>query len=260
MSCVSIVIPVHDRAGLVAAAIGSVQAQEGIEAEIIVVDDGSTDGTAAAVLEIARRDGRVKLLRTSRRGPAAARNAGVAEAAGDFLCFVDSDDLCPPGRIARQAGKLALRPDVVAVVGAILRFDSLDETGSPRPDPRHRPYHDAALHTAMFRTGQFRGYGRLDETLGFAEDVDLFLRLLEADATLLLEPEVASFYRDHPGNMSRDLKARQQGYVQAYARSIARRRAAGRRIALTSFFPAIYEQERVVGGGAGAARPKPPGP
>ena len=246
---VSIVIPVHNRDRLIADSLASVQAQAGIEAEIIVVDDGSSDGTAAAVAEVAGRDPRVKLLRTPRRGPAAARNAGVDQASGEFLCFLDSDDLCPPGRAARQAGKLSRRPDAAAVVGAILRFEAVDDAGLPLPDPRHSPYHDAALHTAMFRTAAFRSYGPLDETLAFAEDVDFFLRLLEADARLILEPEVASFCRDHAGAMTRDVQAKQQGYVQAYARSIARRRAMGLSAPLTSFFPAVYGHELEVGGG-----------
>lgn len=232
---VSVVIPVFNRQHLVADAIASVQRQD-IDAEILVADDGSTDASAEVVANLAADDRRIVLLRGSNRGPAAARNRAIATARGEYLTFVDSDDLCPPGRIRRQIGKLRGRPDVVAVVGAILGFDALDASGRPVPDPAHAPHHNAALHTATFRTATFRAFGVLDETLRHAEDVDFFLRLLEADARLILEADVASHYRFHDGNMVADIANTQRGYLGAYARSIARRRAAGRTRPLNSFF------------------------
>jgi glycosyltransferase involved in cell wall biosynthesis len=246
---VSIVMPVFDRAELVTEALASVQAQTELTAEIIVVDDGSTDATDLVVEEIARADPRVRLLRTVHAGPAAARNLGIAAAQGEYLTFVDSDDLCPPGRIRRQIAKLAARPDVTAVVGAIVFFDALDLTGAPLRDPRHLPHHTPTLQSSTFRTDEFRGFGPLDETLSFAEDVDFFIRLLEVDVRLLLESEVACFYRDHPGQMTRDSQAKQQGYVRAYARSLARRRASGRTRPLTKFWPVRCEHDTEFGGG-----------
>ncbi len=246
---VSVVIPVFNRDDLVAQSIQSVQTQAGVTAEIIVVDDGSTDATPDVVSEVARADARVRLVRAAHAGPAAARNAGVAAARGEYLTFVDSDDLCPAGRIRRQVEKLAGRRDVTAVVGAVLFFDELDATGAPRRDPRHVPFHNATLQSATLRTDDFRGFGPLDETLGFAEDVDFFLRLLEADSRLILESEVACFYRHHHGNMTRDLPGKQQGYVRAYARSLARRRASGRTRPVARFFPRQFERDTEFGGG-----------
>jgi galactofuranosylgalactofuranosylrhamnosyl-N-acetylglucosaminyl-diphospho-decaprenol beta-1,5/1,6-galactofuranosyltransferase len=246
---VSVVIPVFNRDDLVAQSIHSVQTQTGVAAEIIVVDDGSTDTTPDVVTEVAKADPRVRLLRVAHAGPAAARNAGVAAARGEYLTFVDSDDLCPAGRIQRQVEKLAGRRDVTAVVGAVLFFGELDATGTPRRDPRHVPFHNAALQSATLRTDDFRGFGPLDETLGFAEDVDFFLRLLEADSRLILESEIACFYRHHHGNMTRDLPGKQQGYVRAYARSLARRRASGRTRPVKKFFPRQFERDTEFGGG-----------
>jgi GT2 family glycosyltransferase len=131
----------------------------------------------------------------------------------------------------------------------VLFFEELDATGAPRSDPRHVPFHNAALQSATLRTDGFRGFGPLDVTLGFAEDVDFFLRLLEADSRLILESEIACFYRYHPGNMTRDLRGKQQGYVQAYARSLARRRAAGRTRPVKRFFPRQFERDTEFGGG-----------
>lgn len=248
---VSVVIPVFNRQSLVAQAIASVQRQD-VDAEILVVDDGSTDASAEVIAGIAADDDRVILLRGPNRGPAAARNRAIARAKGEYLTFVDSDDLCPPGRIMRQIDKLRDRPDVVAVVGAILGFDALDAAGHPVPDPAHAPHHNAALHTATFRTETFRQFGPLDETMRYAEDVDFFLRLLEADARLLLEADVASHYRFHDENMVADVANTRRGYLGAYARSITRRRTAGRTRPLESFFLRHIESDMEIGGEAPA--------
>lgn len=245
---VSVVIPVFDRQHLVADAIASVQRQD-VDAEILVADDGSTDASTEVVAALAADDRRIVLLQGPHRGPAAARNRAIAVATGEYLTFVDSDDLCPPGRIRRQIDKLRGRPDVVAVVGAILGFDAVDAGGRPVPSPAFTPHHNAALHTATFRTAAFRGFGALDESLRHAEDVDFFLRLLEADARLILEAAVASHYRSHEGNMVGDVANTQRGYLGAYARSIARRRAAGRTRPLDSFFLRHIQTDVEFGGG-----------
>ena len=246
---VSIVIPTFNRAELVAESLRSAQAQTGLAAEIIVVDDGSNDGTDRVVEDFAAGDQRIRLIRAAHAGPAAARNAGVAAACGEYLTFLDSDDLCPAGRIRRQIDKLAARRDIAAVVGAILFFERLDPAGEPLRDPRHVPFHSAALQSATFRTEVFRDFGPLDETLSFAEDVDFFLRLLETDSRLILEPDVACHYRSHPGQMTRDDHAKHQGYARAYARSLARRRASGRTRPLEKFFPGRFDSDTEFGGG-----------
>ncbi|HEY5190074.1 MAG TPA: glycosyltransferase, partial [Solirubrobacteraceae bacterium] len=246
---VSIVIPTFNRAELVAGSLRSAQAQTGLAAEIIVVDDGSSDGTDRVVEDLARGDERIRLIRTARAGPAAARNAGVAVAGGEYLTFLDSDDLCPAGRIRRQIDKLAARLDVTAVVGALLFFEELDPAGKPLRHPRHRPFHSAALQSATFRADVFRAFGPLDETLDFAEDVDFFLRLLETDSRLILERDVACYYRSHPGQMTRDDDGKHQGYARAYARSLARRRVSGRTRPLEKFFPGRFACDTEFGGG-----------
>ena len=95
---VSIVIPTFNRAELVAESLHSAQAQTGLAAEIIVVDDGSHDGSDRVVEDLAGDDRRIRLIRTAHGGPAAARNAGVAAACGEYLTFLDSDEpLALPG-------------------------------------------------------------------------------------------------------------------------------------------------------------------
>jgi glycosyltransferase involved in cell wall biosynthesis len=110
----SVVIPTWNRARLVCEAVESVLRQEGGDLEVIVVDDGSTDGTAEA---IERRFGKsVKLLRmATRSGVGAARNEGVGQATGDLLAFLDSDDLWLPGKLKAELDVLERFPDAEAI-------------------------------------------------------------------------------------------------------------------------------------------------
>jgi glycosyltransferase involved in cell wall biosynthesis len=111
----SVVIPTWNRAGLVGEAVESALGQEGGDLEVIVIDDGSTDGTVEL---IERRFGKsVKLLRmATRSGVGAARNEGVLQATGDLLSFLDSDDLWLPGKLKAELDVLERFPDAEAIV------------------------------------------------------------------------------------------------------------------------------------------------
>jgi glycosyltransferase involved in cell wall biosynthesis len=111
----SVVIPTWNRAGLVGEAVESALGQEGADLEVIVVDDGSTDGTAEV---IERRFGKsVKLLQMAKRsGVGAARNEGVSQATGDLLAFLDSDDLWLPGKLKSELDVLERFRDGEAIV------------------------------------------------------------------------------------------------------------------------------------------------
>jgi glycosyltransferase involved in cell wall biosynthesis len=111
----SVVIPTWNRAHLLGEAVESALGQEGGDLEVIVVDDGSTDGTAEA---IERRFGNsVKLLRmATRSGVGAARNEGVRQATGDLVAFLDSDDLWLPGKLKAELDVLERFPDAEAII------------------------------------------------------------------------------------------------------------------------------------------------
>jgi glycosyltransferase involved in cell wall biosynthesis len=107
---VSVLIPTYNRAQSLAATLDSVLAQSYPRIEIVVIDDGSTDATGAVV---ARYGDRVRYRRKANGGVASARNAGLAEASGELIALLDSDDLCLPERIALQVACLRQFPDVV---------------------------------------------------------------------------------------------------------------------------------------------------
>jgi len=233
---VSIVMPVYNGSRFIAEALASVQREPHIEAEIIVVDDGSTDETTHVVSSISEHDPRIRLLQCEHKGVSATRNVGVRAATGEYVTFLDADDICPSGRIARQVQKLAGRPDAAAVIGETLLFEELTEDLQPAPGTRYLQILTVTLHSALFRRDVFDKFGLFDEALAFAEDVDFFFRLAEAEAPIVIETEVASLYRRHPGSMTMDTKGVNAGMLAALQRSLARRRSTGRIAPVNHFF------------------------
>ena len=106
---VSVVIPVYNRASLVRRAVDSVLQQDTPAAEVIVVDDGSTDGTAPV---LASYGGAIRVLRQENQGVSAARNHGVAASGGALIAFLDSDDRWLPGKLSCQAAYMIAHPEV----------------------------------------------------------------------------------------------------------------------------------------------------
>lgn len=181
---VSVVIPVLNRRDVVLSAIDSVLGQTFRDVEVIVVDDGSTDGTADAVGS--QRPG-VRVLRLpENRGPAAARNAGTAVARGDLVMLLDSDDELLPDALARHVAALDADP------GAVLSCSRLGYKGAKVTNlPDQPPQGDlgalllqlldgrfpALLSSCVIRRAALDELGGSDATLATTEDIDLFLRL-----------------------------------------------------------------------------------
>ncbi len=141
---VSIVLPTYNRAGFLSAAFTSLTQQTFRDWELIVVDDGSTDDTCAVVARFAETSGRpVRYIYQENRGPAAARNAGVAHTRAPYLAFYDSDDVWLPGYLERSVGALRDNADVDWVfsscrmvdldTGAVVAPNTFYVDGSPRP-------------------------------------------------------------------------------------------------------------------------------
>jgi len=117
-----VVIPARNAAAFVAEAVESALAQRELAPEIVVVDDGSEDATRARVERFRERG--VRLLSEPPRGAPEARNRGLAEAAGDYVLFLDADDRLPPGALARLAAALSARPEAVLAYGEARNVDA----------------------------------------------------------------------------------------------------------------------------------------
>ncbi len=131
-------MPTYNRASFLPRSIESVVGQEFSDWELIVVDDGSTDGTGKVLDEWQARDGRVKCFFQENRGISAARNAGLGKARGRFICFLDSDDAYRKDHLSRMHGVLSERHHPDAMV--VMQYDFVDElTGSSRRGPQSNP-------------------------------------------------------------------------------------------------------------------------
>ena len=212
---VSIVIPTHDRLPLLKQAIGSVLEQTHTDLELIVVDDGSTDGTVAHLRGIA--DPRLRVIELSRSGNIAAiRNTGARHATGRYVCFLDSDDLWRPTKLEVQ---LALMTKSAARWSYTI-FDHCDERGNMIPaavgvrDPPSGDITRALIETVapvvlsgivVDRT-LFEELGGFDEeeSLRLREDYHFMVRLAIASATIAI-PQSLVLIRVHTGRTTREL-------------------------------------------------------
>src|SRR6202167_5667831 len=193
---VSIIIPTYNRCAMLLEAIDSVLAQSSTAFELIVIDDGSTDGTSE---HLARLDKSVRIERIEHRGPAAARNHGVALARAPLIAFLDSDDRWAPAKLERQLAFMSANPDC-----AISQTNEIWIRNGRRVNPgaRHRKrvgdiFVDSirtcliSMSATMMRTDLFRSLGGFDESMDAAEDYDLWLRILiDHEAGLLDQPLV----------------------------------------------------------------------
>jgi glycosyltransferase involved in cell wall biosynthesis len=204
----SIIIPSFNRVEFLKQAIGSVLAQTHADYEIIVVDDGSTDGTMDYVLSLAPS---VKALRQENRGPGAARNLGVRHAAGKYVAFLDSDDVWFPWALATfhttiqhyrepslvNAATLDFRgkvPDVKQDDFAAEYFSDYFKTATDPADVR-----SAAL---VVKRTIFDCVNGFDETMPVGEDLDFYFRAGTCRDFVRVRSPVTLGYRCHPGNIS----------------------------------------------------------
>jgi len=213
-SAVSVIIPTYNRGAMVREAIASVLAQRDIDCELIVVDDGSIDGTEEDLAEHAAAHG-YQVIRTAHRGVAAARNRGVAEARSEFVAFLDSDDLWMPSKLARQVDFMRANPH--------LQISQCGERWRRRgrwvnPGRRHRKrggdFFVDSLRTclvspsaAIMRRDFFCALGGFDETLAACEDYDLWLRVLVENEIGLLDEPLVIRRAGHPDQLSTSIPA-----------------------------------------------------
>ncbi|MFC3608427.1 glycosyltransferase family 2 protein [Stutzerimonas tarimensis] len=217
---ISVVIPCYNYGAFVGEAIASVLAQGYPHYELIVVDDGSTDDSAAVIeRELGKGEGgaqRVAFVQQPNRGVSAALNAGLALAKGELIATFDADDVMPPGRLALQAEYLARHPEVGCLGGVAVR---IDEQGSLLPkkdkDRQVQRYDFArALAKALVVGGNIAVYRReaMDRAGGYdpairIQDFQMTLKVAHAGYLVDILPEVVTLYRKHPGSLSSDYKA-----------------------------------------------------
>jgi glycosyltransferase involved in cell wall biosynthesis len=212
---VSVIVPTFNRAALIRASVESVLAETGVDLELIVVDDGSTDDTLDRLAAIP--DPRLQVIRAPHGGVAAARNAGVAACRGRYVAFHDSDDEALPGRLARPVALLAARPELGLVImnGVMQAEDGGGEEPWIKPEVTQTLVGRTIGVAEVFRRnlGQLQGMcftraaldavGPFDTSFRILDDLDLVLRVAAGFPAVFVD-EAVFRYRRHAGGLARD--------------------------------------------------------
>jgi glycosyltransferase involved in cell wall biosynthesis len=258
---VSVIVPTYNCGPFLAAALDSILSQDWQPLEVIAVDDGSTDDT----LEVLRRYGdRVRLLQQPNGGPAAARNLAVRESRGEYLAFLDADDLWLPGHLRVLMSYLQAHPDIRVAYGEWLVWPA-DADGSYAPlampplvdspdvDPANSGWVypallvDSIIHiiAAVIHRSVYDAVGGFDQTLRTGSDWDFWIRVGRRFPVAKLRRPVA-VYRQNPTSVTHVVRKENNGFlllkriVDTYglrdeAGHLADRRAVARRLSDLAF-------------------------
>jgi GT2 family glycosyltransferase len=210
---ISVITPAFNAAPYLHHTLESAIQQTFTDFELLIVDDGSTDQTAAIAQRYALADTRVRLIRQDNRGIAAARNAALAQARGRYLALLDSDDLWFPSYLEEQLAMLARHPDMAVLSANALNFGGPldgepllhDSTGGGirmvsllqlvRAE-------DSLSIQAIFRRDVLDAIGVFDESLHRSEDYDFWLRAAYAGFRIAINPKPLGLYRRRPDSLS----------------------------------------------------------
>ncbi len=249
---VSVIVPTYNRRAMLIEAIDSVLAQSFREFELIVIDDGSTDGTVEHLASLAET---IRIERIEHRGPAAARNYGVAMARAPLIAFLDSDDLWAPAKLDCQLMYMRANPRC-----AISQTNEIWIRHGRRVNPglRHRKragdiFIDSlrtcliSMSATIMRTDLFRSLGGFDEIMAAAEDFDLWLRILIDHEVGLLDEPLVTHRAGHGDQLSATTPALDRFRILALTKLLADDRLApARRCAVVEV---LAEKCRIYAGG-----------
>lgn len=237
---ISVIIPTYNAARFIGDAVNSVLEQTVKPMEVIVVDDGSTDNTESIVKEM---DGNIRYFYQENSGSSIARNTGLEYASGELLSFLDADDIWVKDKLEIQLKLLRNNPEYDVVIGLLYRIpvEKTEEVVSKKIEGGE---YATSLGSTIMKKEVFEEIGTFDEELTMAQDVDFFLRILEADINVLGHEDVVQFYRRHDKNMTSNEKKANMYLLKAFRKSLNRRRSAGKE--LEGFLPGSNKNGSII--------------
>ena len=227
---ISCIVPVFNGERYLSEALDSIYAQSYQPLEVIVVNDGSTDSTARVLSGYKHR---LLYLEQADKGPAASRNLGVSASRGEFVAFLDQDDLWHPEKLARQIARFEARPELDLCIAHVQMFwvpELQGEAARLANQPRGDVVAGYTTGTLLTRRIFFEAGGGFDTTLWFGDATDWFLRLADAKAVMELLPDVLLYHRMHRANLTRRRSAASiDEFLGIVKRSLDQRRPNGGR-------------------------------
>jgi glycosyltransferase involved in cell wall biosynthesis len=219
---VSVIIPVHDGEKYLAESIQSALDQERAVVEILVVDNGSTDGTP----NVAGQFPSIRYFHLEERSLAKALNRGVEQSRGAFLAFLDADDLWTPDKLATQLDAFTRNPAIDMVFAHVEQFISpeLPDSTKSRLTIRDKRVPGRFKSALLIRRESFWKVGLFEETTDFADFLDWYMRAMEHKLQEVMLPDVLTLRRIHGANYGYTDRHRRIEYVRTIKRGLDRRR------------------------------------
>jgi glycosyltransferase involved in cell wall biosynthesis len=220
---ISVIIPSFNHGKYIVKALESVIQQSHPVDEILVVDDASTDDTCQIIKD---KFPNVRLLiNKTNQGPSYSRNYGIESSTGDFITFLDADDLWPKDKIEWQYNYLINNTNIKMVAGYV---DCFFSEKTPKNNIRRtylegKPHFNAYLSAFLIWRSVFDDVGMFDVKMRLSEDQDWYMRTKEANISLFIKEKISLKVRIHDTNISGNLSFKDSGFIQALRNSINRR-------------------------------------
>jgi len=221
MPKISVIIPTYNRAKYIARAIDSVLCQTFRDKEIIVVDDGSTDETPSI---LASYKDKIRVLNQINSGVSAARNRGIVKSKGQYLAFLDSDDVWTPDKLEVQAAVLDTNPDVGIVYGKLAIVDDQGNRKGTKPEEATGSNFvellsiggDLPTSSVMVRRECFERAGYFDETMDMMEDFEMWVRIARQYDLYEITDRILATYLEHDGQVTQSKVKVYRGRVKLF--------------------------------------------
>lgn len=225
---VSVIVPTYNGEAFIGEALQSIFNQTRPVDEVIVVDDGSGDST----IEIVKNyPGKIVLIENAHKGnPSFGRNIGIEKSAGEFIAFLDQDDLWPVNKIEIHISTFRQKPNAMVDFGKVKTLNQQNEKEQTLLASYYNEVGDYFLLSGgLFRREVFDVVGKFDETLTYhGSDFDWAARAIEKEIPFSKNEQVTLIYRIHQDNYSNNLEKIKLGIAEVFRKSFFRRKKLGK--------------------------------